>query len=207
MTEGSLACSELSAVGDKALLGSGTSGGRADSLKLAHNVVIVGADLSEDDVLAVKVRRGGEAEEELRAVGVGAGVRHGEDTSASVSVCEVLIAKLSAIDGLTTSAITSGEVATLGHEAWDDAVELAALEVQVLSLSAHASLSSAKAAEVLSSLWCVLRVECHNDSASRLATNGHIKVDLSHFCSSVFLFICNLSNKSIINQINFFTPY
>lgn len=192
MTEGSLAYSELSAVGDKAFLGGGTGGSRADSLKCAQDVVCILGDLTEDDVLAVKVRRGSKAEEELRAVGVGAGVGHGEDTSASVSVSEVLIVKLSAIDGLATSAITSGEIAALGHEAWDDAVELAALEVKVLSLRAHASLSSAEASEVLSSLWSVLRVECHDDSASSLTTNGHIKEDLSHFRNSVFFYLQSL---------------
>ena len=132
-------------------------------------------------MLTVEVRRGSEAEEELRAVSVGASIGHGKDASARVPICEVLIVKSSAIDGLATSAITSGEVATLGHEAWNDTVELAALEVQWLALLARSSLSSAKASEVLSCLWRVLSVECHDDSAGARATNLYIKEYLSHF--------------------------
>ena len=49
----------------------------------------------------------------LRAVGVGAGVGHGEAALASVLQLEVLVGKLGAIDGLTTRAIAGGEVTTL----------------------------------------------------------------------------------------------
>ena len=170
-------CSESTAVGDDAVLSGGTSGGGTDGLKSAEDVVGIVRDLAEDDVLAVEMGGGSEAEEELGAVGVWAGVGHGEDTSASVSVGEVLIVELAAVDGLATSSVTSGEVAALGHEAWDDTVELGSLEVEVLALSTHASLAGAESAEVLSGLRGVLGVKGDGDSSSGLATDGHVEED------------------------------
>ena len=105
--------------------------------------------LTEDDVGTIKVRRLIEAEEELAAVGAGARVRHGKNTSARVLVLEVLILELSAVDGLASSAVASGEVAALGHESSDDAVEEAALEVEGLAGLALTLLTSAEGAEVL----------------------------------------------------------
>lgn len=58
---------------------------------------------------------------------------------------EVLISKLATVDGLATSAIMIGEVATLAHEVRDDTMENA-------TLVAKALLTSAQGTEVLSSL-------------------------------------------------------
>ena len=44
-------------------------------------------------------------------------------TWSSVLQVEVLILKLGAVDALAASAIVVGEVTTLAHEVWDDAVE------------------------------------------------------------------------------------
>ena len=128
-----------------------------------------------------------EAEEKLRSVGVGSGVSHGEDTSACVSVSEVLVVEFSTVDGLATSSISSGEIATLGHETWDNAMELATLEVEVLALGTHASFTGAEGAEVLSSLRSVLRVEGDDESAGSLAADANIKEDLGHCVSFVCL--------------------
>lgn len=133
------------------------------------------------------MRRGSEAEEKLRSVGVGSGVSHGENTSACVSVSEVLVVEFSAVDGLATSTVASSEIATLGHETWDNAMELATLEVKVLALGAHAFFTGAKGAEVLSSLRSVRRVEGHDDSAGSSAADANIKEDLDHFVSFVSL--------------------
>ena len=59
------------------------------------------------------MRSGDEAEEELRSVGVGTSVGHGEDTGTVVLVDEVLIGELSSVDGLTTGTVSDGEVITL----------------------------------------------------------------------------------------------
>lgn len=53
------------------------------------------------------------ADEELRPVGVGAGVGHGQDAGAGVFQGEVLICELVAIDGLSSGSIVVGEIAAL----------------------------------------------------------------------------------------------
>merc|ERR1712156_1027387 len=80
-------------------------------------------DLSEDDVFAVEPRGLGGAQEELAAVGVGAGVGHGEDAGAGVLQGEVLVLELHAVDRLAPGAVSGGEVSALAHEVGDDAVE------------------------------------------------------------------------------------
>ena len=74
-----------------------------------------------------------EAEEELATVCAWASVSHGEDTAACVLVLEVLVSEVRAVDGFATSAVSSREVATLGHETLNDAMERAALEMERLS--------------------------------------------------------------------------
>ena len=66
-------------------------------------------------------------------------------TRSSVLQTEVLVLKLVAIDGLSTSSVSSGEVPSLTHEVGDDAVEAGALVAEAL-------LSGAQGTEVLSSL-------------------------------------------------------
>ena len=74
-----------------------------------------------------------EAEEELATVCARASISHGEDTTACMLVLEVLVSEVRAIDGFATSAVSSGEVATLGHKTSNDAMESAALEMKRLS--------------------------------------------------------------------------
>ena len=57
-----------------------------------------------------------EAEEELRSVGVGSSVGHGEISSLGVLLNEVLILELHSVDGFSSSSISGGEVSSLGHE-------------------------------------------------------------------------------------------
>ena len=49
-----------------------------------------------------------------------------------MSLDEVLIAKLGAVDRFSASAVTGGEVTYLEHEAWDYSVEYTALVVEGL---------------------------------------------------------------------------
>ena len=136
-------------------------------------------DLAEDDVGTVQVGSLGEAKEELGAVGAWAGVSHGENTSAGVLVDEVLVFEVGSVDGLATGAVANSEVTTLGHEASDDSVEGAALEVEGLVVAADlARLTSAELLEVLGSPGSV-GSELHDNSTGGLATNGDVEEDLS----------------------------
>eukprot|EP00290_Baffinella_frigidus_P012971 CAMPEP_0180153014 /NCGR_PEP_ID=MMETSP0986-20121125/23196_1 /TAXON_ID=697907 /ORGANISM="non described non described, Strain CCMP2293" /LENGTH=159 /DNA_ID=CAMNT_0022100867 /DNA_START=649 /DNA_END=1126 /DNA_ORIENTATION=- len=111
------------------------------------------------------------AEEELGAVGAGAGVGHGEDTRARVLVDEVLVRELRAVDGLATGAVHVGEVTALDHEVRDDAVEGAALEAEAL-------LARAQRAEVLRGLGGVI-LELHDDAARGRAAHSNVEENLS----------------------------
>jgi len=119
-------------------------------------------------VFAIQPSRLRRAEEELRAVGVGAGVGHGEDALAGVLEREVLVGELLAVDALAARAVASGEVAALAHEARDDAVELAALE-------AEAFLARAERAEILHGLGHDVVAQRHGDATRGLAADGHIE--------------------------------
>ena len=78
--------------------------------------------LAEDDVLAVEPGGLGGAQEELAAVGVGAGVGHGQDARAGVLQLEVLVLELHAVDGLAARAVAGGEVAALQERQHDGQV-------------------------------------------------------------------------------------
>ena len=86
----------------------------AVGLDLLHDVHAVD-NLTEHAVVAVQMRRGhlhvtgngqfNSGDEELRTVGVGTGVGHGKEARSVVAHAEVLIGKLSAVDGLTSVAV------------------------------------------------------------------------------------------------------
>ena len=181
------ASGELTAVGDDNRLDGDIAGASGVVLDKIEDLRTF-SDLTEDAVSAVEMRSSAEAEEELAAVGVGASVGHGEDTAAGVAVLEVLISEFLAIDGLATSAVATGEVATLSHEASDDTVEGAALEVEGLAGATDTLLTSAESAEVLGGLGRVSG-EGHGDAASSLTTNGDVEEDsgVSHRVSCYLL--------------------
>ena len=174
---GRLTYSELSAIGDVTGC-SGSSGVRSDTFHGLEDFLTIGHS-SEDCVLSIEMRCGDEAEEELRSVGVGTSVGHGEDTGTVVLVDEVLIGDLSAVDGLTTGTVSNGEVTTLGHETGDNSVPDTSLEVEGLSGFAGSLLSGAESSEVLGGLGGV-GSESHFNAASSLATNGDIEEDVCH---------------------------
>ena len=62
-------------------------------------------------------------DEELRAIGVLARVRHAQQALLGVLQLKVLIFKLVSIDGLSTSAISSCKVTSLDHEVLDDSMK------------------------------------------------------------------------------------
>jgi len=154
---------------------------RADSLEGLDDLhgLIVG-DLAEDDVAAVEPRGDDGGDEELRAVGVGTSVGHGEQARLVVLQLEVLIGELLAVDGLATSAVTTGEVTTLEHELRDDAVEGRALVAKAL-------LASAESTEVLSGLGDNVVEEVEVDATllrtvSVLVLNVEENLRVAHGC-------------------------
>jgi hypothetical protein len=185
-------CSELAGLRDDDSLLGGTSLA-AEGLNLVEEGTSIG-HLTEDDVLAIEVGEGAEGDEELRAVGVLASVGHGELTSLGVSVDEVLIGELGAVDGLATGAVSSGEVTTLSHEAVDHSVEVRALVVEGLARLADALLAGAESSEVLASDGG-LGVELEGDAASGGTVNGEIEEYACHISFVLFLSIFRRLNS------------
>ena len=86
---------------DGAAAGAAGLDGLDDALRLG----VVVRDLAEDDVAAVEPRGHDGGDEELGAVGVGAGVGHREHEWLAVVELEVLVRELLAPDGLSTGAL------------------------------------------------------------------------------------------------------
>ena len=125
----------------------------AASLDLAEDVV-ARDEFAEHNVSTIKPISGSKSDEELRSVGVGTGVGHGEQASFVVLAVEVLIGELVAVDRDSTSAVMVGEVTALGHEVVDNSVENAALVGIFLAI-----VTSAEGSEVLSGLGHVVSEE------------------------------------------------
>ncbi len=149
--------------------------------------VIAGDDLSEDDVAAVQVRSVGGADEELRAVGVGASVGHGQAARAEVlsgTAAERLVCEFLTVDGLAAGSIAASEVTTLTHEAGDNSVERGVLEGQELAAAGGDTLlTGAEASEVLGSLRDNILEELELNSASFLS--GDLNQEENLWVSSV----------------------
>ena len=91
-------------------------------------------------------------DEELRSVGVGSSVGHGQETRSGVLQLEVLVVELLSVDGLTSSSVSGSEISSLDHEVGNNAVEDRTLVVKRLSGLADSLLTSAQSAEVLHGL-------------------------------------------------------
>jgi len=140
------------------------------------NYVHSGGDASEDHVLAVQPGRFGRAKEELASVGVGAGIGHGEDAGSDVLLDEILVGELFAVDGLAAGAVAAGKVASLAHEAGNDAVEGGPRIAEPL-------LPGAESAEVLTGFWNDVSVQLHHDAPGHFAVDRYVEEDfwLCHF--------------------------
>ena len=78
------------------------------SLNTLHHAVRSGVaiwDLAEDDVAAIEPRGDHGGDEELGAVGVGAGVGHGQHEGLLVGELEVLVCEFLAVDGFAARAL------------------------------------------------------------------------------------------------------
>ena len=131
-------------------------------------------DVTKHDVPAVQPRGGGGGDEELRSVGVGSRVGHGEN--ARPDVVELvqgkgLIRELAAVDGVPARAVTSLEITALDHEVGDDAVEDGVLVPEV-------PLARRELPEVLHRLRHVLAEQTDDYPPLGLAADGHVEVHL-----------------------------
>jgi len=125
-------------------------------------------NLSKDDMLSVQPGGLGRTDEELRSVGVGPGIGHGENSSAGMGQLEVLIGEFLTINGLSSSSIAPSEVTTLTHEFWNYSVETA-------SLVSEAFFPSAQCTEVFSRLWNNIGTEFHSNPTGGGTTDGDVE--------------------------------
>src|SRR6478735_7829677 len=171
---GPVACvgvSENAGGGDGDLrLGGAALGAVGLDLADERHAVLVG-DLAEHHVLAVQP--GGEdgGDEELRPVGVRAGVGHREQTRLVVLQGEVLVGELLAVDALATGAVAPGEVTALEHEVRDDAVERRAGVTEAV-------LTGGERAEVLRGLGGNVVEKVEHDPARGLVVDGDVEIRL-----------------------------
>lgn len=129
-------------------------------------------DFAEDDVATVKPwgRNGGD--EELRTVGILAGVCHAQKALPSVPKLEVLILELRSVDRLSSSPVTLREITTLNHEVLDNAVEVGAFVAVAL-------IASSQYSEILRCLGNSLSVQSKHNPAQRLTPMLNVEVDLA----------------------------
>mmetsp|Transcript_10028 Transcript_10028/g.11699 ORF Transcript_10028/g.11699 Transcript_10028/m.11699 type:complete len:212 (+) Transcript_10028:124-759(+) len=126
-------------------------------------------DLSKDDVLAVQPAGLHSGDKELTAVGVPAGVSHGQQAGNSMLQLEVFVVKLLTVDGLAPGTVASGKVPTLDHEVLDHTMKSRAFIAKTL-------LSSSKRAEVFSGLWHSLAEQTKGDALRLTATDRDIEI-------------------------------
>lgn len=125
---------------------------------------------------------------------------HTEKTLLGVLQLEVLIVKLGAVNGLSSSAVTLREVTTLDHEVLDDTVEGRVLVSKALLARAESSEVLGRLYHELSSVspssspahstrpgvwmwtwtyfWCRLSIQSHDDPAQLFIALLDIEVDL-----------------------------
>ena len=133
--------------------------------------------LPKDDMFAVEVGRLIERDEELRAVGVGARVGHGELVGLGVLDREALVLELRPVDRLTSSAVSHGEIAALRHEARNHAMELAALVAQRDATSRRSSGARRQRREIFGRLGHRVAIQAENDTAGVMAIDFKVEVD------------------------------
>ena len=171
---------EEATVGDGNLF-AGLARAGANLLEAFDDVLALN-DLTENGVSAIEPRGLLEGDEELGAVGVGTSVRHGEEVGLGVLESEVLVSELVAVDGLATGSVAGGEVTTLSHEARDNSVELAALEVQGLSSVASSGGTVSERGEVLGGLRDSVAEHSEDNAALSLAIDLNVEEDLLGHC-------------------------
>lgn len=86
------------------------------------NGSLTAADSSKNDVSAIKPSSGNSGDEELRTIGVGTSISHGQ-AEGLVLELEVFVFEAPAIDGTASGTVRVGEISALDHEVGNDSVE------------------------------------------------------------------------------------
>jgi len=145
-------------------LGTGTS-----ILNLPDHVHSVD-DLSKDNVFVVQKGGRSGGDEELRAIAVGAGVRHTQQTSCVVLESEVFVCKrLGTIDRSATGTVAVQKVAALYHEVGNHSMKSATF-VSLWSTLRVLGLPGTELTEILGGFGGDVGEELHLDPAQRLPT-------------------------------------
>jgi len=147
--------------------GSGLSRSGSNFFDGLHNIHPLD-DTSKDNVLSVEPCGLGGAQEELRSVGIGSGVGHGQNSGTGVRKCKVLVCELGSVDGFSTCSVVVGEITSLAHESGDDTVETGSLESESL-------FSGTQSTEILGGFGDYIGSQLHDDTASGFSADGDIE--------------------------------
>merc|ERR1719215_1452857 len=134
-------------------------------------------DLAKDNMATVQPGGFLHGDKKLRSICVFSSVGHGQPSSSVMLELEVLVIEALSVDGFTSGSIFSGEISSLEHEIFDDAMEnRSAISFRFGSLS--------QLEEILDRLGNSLAKESDFDCSNRFTSNGHLKGDfMSHFGS------------------------
>jgi len=135
-------------------------------------------DFAEHHVLSIQPFGLDGAQEELRPVGVGSSVRHGQDTGTHVLFLEVLIRELLPVDRFTSGSVTPSEISSLTHEVGDDSMEFGSFEMQRNTRFAFSLFAGAETTEVLRSFGHDVIVQLHDNASGRLSAESDIEKHL-----------------------------
>jgi hypothetical protein len=133
----------------------------------------------KDNMTTIKPRCLNSSNKELRSVGVGSRVGHGQVHGSFMLQLEILIVKLAPVDRFSSTSIKIGEITSLNHEIGNDSVEDGSLEMKRLSRFSNSLLTGAQGPKVLGSLGDVLSEQSQDDASLLTAFNFNIEKDFA----------------------------
>mmetsp|Transcript_19045 Transcript_19045/g.34346 ORF Transcript_19045/g.34346 Transcript_19045/m.34346 type:complete len:308 (+) Transcript_19045:1256-2179(+) len=126
-------------------------------------------------MLRIQMRCLSAGDEELASIRARASIGHREQTPLGMLDFEVFVRKFLAVNTLSTSSIGIGEISTLNHEVFNNAVENRSLVMQWLSRNSIPHLTSTQGSEVIGSFRCNVSIKLHDDPAKVLVALLHIE--------------------------------
>eukprot|EP00580_Thalassiosira_gravida_P001793 CAMPEP_0201607804 /NCGR_PEP_ID=MMETSP0492-20130828/6788_2 /ASSEMBLY_ACC=CAM_ASM_000837 /TAXON_ID=420259 /ORGANISM="Thalassiosira gravida, Strain GMp14c1" /LENGTH=136 /DNA_ID=CAMNT_0048072467 /DNA_START=169 /DNA_END=579 /DNA_ORIENTATION=- len=126
-------------------------------------------DLTEHNVLPIQPRSLRRTQKELTPIRIRTGIRHAQNSLASVLQFKVLVGELGPVNRLAAGTVVIREVTALAHEAGNDAMEGGAGESESL-------LAGAERAEVFGGAGDDVCAEFHDDASRGFAADGDVEV-------------------------------